>query len=130
MRSNLPSSSSRAPCRSTCSARHAGLDGFEPLKQNPLTRHIPVQIITLDEDRQHALARGAFSFVTKPTRRKASMPRSPGSRNTPSRVATAAGVEDNPAEQLSIRELLNYDDIEIDTADRTRRADQPARAAI
>src|SRR4029077_4504563 len=37
------------------------------LKQAPLTRHIPVQIITLDEDRQHALARGAFSFVTKPT---------------------------------------------------------------
>ena len=27
------------------------------LKHNPLTRHIPVQIITLDEDRQHALAR-------------------------------------------------------------------------
>ncbi|MDO9560149.1 MAG: ATP-binding protein, partial [Bradyrhizobium sp.] len=37
------------------------------LKHNPLTRHIPVQIITLDEDRQHALARGAFSFVSKPT---------------------------------------------------------------
>ena len=37
------------------------------LKQNPSTRHIPVQIVTLDEDRQHALARGAFSFVTKPT---------------------------------------------------------------
>src|SRR5205085_3672487 len=36
------------------------------LKQNPATRHIPVQIITLDEDRQHGLARGAFSFVTKP----------------------------------------------------------------
>src|SRR5579872_2272249 len=36
------------------------------LKHNPLTRHIPVQIITLDEDRQHALARGAFSFVNKP----------------------------------------------------------------
>src|SRR5204863_173757 len=37
------------------------------LKQDALTRHIPVQVITLDEDRQHALARGAFSFVTKPT---------------------------------------------------------------
>src|SRR6184192_1147091 len=37
------------------------------LKQNALTRHIPVQIITLDEDRQHGLARGAFSFVTKPS---------------------------------------------------------------
>jgi CheY-like chemotaxis protein len=31
------------------------------LKQNPITRHIPVQIVTLDEDRQHGLARGAFS---------------------------------------------------------------------
>src|SRR6185503_1543514 len=37
------------------------------LKQDPALRHIPVQIITLDEDRQHGLARGAFSFVTKPT---------------------------------------------------------------
>src|SRR5205814_1146341 len=36
------------------------------LKQNPLTRHIPVQMITLDEDRQHALARGAFPLVTEP----------------------------------------------------------------
>ena len=36
------------------------------LKQDPATRHIPVQIVTLDEDRQHGLARGAFSFITKP----------------------------------------------------------------
>src|SRR6185437_10758909 len=34
------------------------------LKQDPLTRHIPVQIITLDENRQHGLAAGAFSFIT------------------------------------------------------------------
>ena len=37
------------------------------LKQDPTTRHIPVQMLTLDEDRHHGLARGAFSFVTKPT---------------------------------------------------------------
>ncbi len=37
------------------------------LKQDPLTRHIPVQLLTSDEDRQHGLARGAFSFVTKPS---------------------------------------------------------------
>ena len=36
------------------------------LKQDPTTRHIPVQMVTLDEDRQHGLARGAFAFVTKP----------------------------------------------------------------
>ena len=32
------------------------------LKQDPLTRHIPVQIVTLDEDRQHGLACGAFGY--------------------------------------------------------------------
>src|SRR5262249_23613676 len=37
------------------------------LNQTPLPGHIPVQITPLDEDRQHGLARGAFSFVTKPT---------------------------------------------------------------
>ncbi len=87
------------------------------LKQNPLTRHIPVQIITLDEDRQHALARGAFSFVTKPTTTE-------GVDAAITRIKEYAKprrkrllvVEDNPAEQLSIRELLGYDDIEIDTA--------------
>jgi len=34
------------------------------LKQDPTTRHIPVQMLTMDEDRQQGLARGAFSFVT------------------------------------------------------------------
>src|SRR4029079_18773616 len=84
------------------------------LKQNPLTRHIPVQIITLDEDRQHALARGAFSFVSKPTTTE-------GVDAALTRIKEYASprrkrllvVEDNEAEQMSIRELLGYDDIEI-----------------
>jgi len=84
------------------------------LKQNPLTRHIPVQIITLDEDRQHGLARGAFSFVTKPT--------SPaGVEAALTRIKEYAQprrkrllvVEDDRAEQMSIAELLGHDDIEI-----------------
>jgi HAMP domain-containing protein/CheY-like chemotaxis protein/signal transduction histidine kinase len=87
------------------------------LKQNPLTRHIPVQIITLDEDRQHALARGAFSFVNKPTTTE-------GVEAALTRIRDYARprrkrllvVEDNPAEQLSINELLGHDDIEIVTA--------------
>ena len=37
------------------------------LKQDPETRHIPVQILTVDEDRRHGLARGAFASVMKPT---------------------------------------------------------------
>jgi CheY-like chemotaxis protein/signal transduction histidine kinase/HAMP domain-containing protein len=87
------------------------------LKQNPLTRHIPVQIITLDEDRQHALARGAFAFSTKPTTKE-------GVEAALSRIMEYSKprrkrllvVEDNEAEQIGIKELLGYDDIEIVTA--------------
>src|SRR5262245_48918082 len=88
------------------------------LKQNPLTRHIPVQIITMDEDRQHGLARGAFSFVTKPTSPE-------GVEAALARIKEYAKprrkrllvVEDDRAEQMSIAELLGYSDIEIVTTD-------------
>ncbi len=87
------------------------------LKQEPATRHIPVQILTLDEDRQHGLSRGAFSFVTKPTTRE-------GLESAFSRIKEYATprlkrllvVEDDPAEQLSIRELLGYRDIDVSIA--------------
>jgi HAMP domain-containing protein/CheY-like chemotaxis protein/signal transduction histidine kinase len=87
------------------------------LKQNPLTRHIPVQIITLDEDRQHALARGAFSFVTKPTTTEGVADALTRLKEyAQSRRKRLLVVEDNPTEQLSINELLGHDDIEIVTA--------------
>ena len=36
------------------------------LKLDPATRHIPVQIISVEEERQHGLAHGAFSYMVKP----------------------------------------------------------------
>jgi HAMP domain-containing protein/CheY-like chemotaxis protein/signal transduction histidine kinase len=84
------------------------------LKQDRETRHIPVQIVTLDEDRQHGLARGAFSFVTKPTSSQgldAALAKI--QRFTETRRKRLLVVEDNAAEQLSIRELLGHDDIDI-----------------
>ncbi len=95
-----------------------GWSVLSQLKQNPLTRHIPVQIITLDEDRQHGLARGAFSFVTKPTTKE-------GVDAALGRIKEYASrrhkrlliVEDNAAERMSIGELLGHDDIEIATAE-------------
>jgi CheY-like chemotaxis protein/HAMP domain-containing protein len=87
------------------------------LKQDPTTRHIPVQMLTLDEDRQHGLARGAFSFVTKPT-----TPEGLEAAFTRIKEYSAARrkrlliVEDNAAEQMSIRELLGHDDIDVSIA--------------
>ena len=93
------------------------------LKQDPQTRHIPVQILTMDEDWHHGLSRGAFSFVTKPTTpegldgailriKEYSRPR----------IKRLLIVEDNAAEQLSIRELLGSDDIDIAVVDRGEAA--------
>ncbi len=88
------------------------------LKHNPLTRHIPVQIITLDEDRQHALARGAFSFVNKPTTTEGvSAALSQIKEYAKPRRKRLLIVEDNAAEQISIKELLGHHDIEIVTTD-------------
>ena len=36
------------------------------LKRSADTRHIPVQILTVEEERQYGLERGAFSFIRKP----------------------------------------------------------------
>ncbi|HEX3927069.1 MAG TPA: HAMP domain-containing protein [Gemmatimonadales bacterium] len=87
------------------------------LKQDPALRHIPVQIVTLDEDRQHGLARGAFSFLPKPTSTdelEAAFARIKDFA-TP-RCRRLLIVEDNVAEQLSISELLGHTDVEIETA--------------
>ncbi|MBV1797007.1 HAMP domain-containing protein [Siccirubricoccus sp. G192] len=87
------------------------------LKRDPETRHIPVQIATLDEDRQHGLARGAFAFMTKPAateEMEAALVRMKAFAQ-PHRKRLLV-VEDNPMEQLGISELLGHDDVDIAVA--------------
>jgi CheY-like chemotaxis protein/signal transduction histidine kinase len=94
-----------------------GWSVLSQLKQDPSTRHIPVQIVTLDEDRHHGLARGAFSFMSKPV-----TPDGLGAALVRIKDYASARrkrllvVEDNLAEQMSIVELLGHDDIDIVTA--------------
>jgi HAMP domain-containing protein/CheY-like chemotaxis protein/signal transduction histidine kinase len=93
------------------------------LKQNPATRHIPVQIVTLEEDRQHGLSRGAFSYITKPATAE-------GLHSAISRIRDFSKprrkrllvIEDNAAERFGITELLAHDDIDILTAGNGRDA--------
>jgi HAMP domain-containing protein/CheY-like chemotaxis protein len=94
-----------------------GWNVLSQLKHDPATRHIPVQMVTLDDDRQHGLARGAFAFITKPTT-------SQGLEAALTRIKEYSAtehkrllvVEDNAAERVGITELLGYEDIEIVTA--------------
>jgi len=90
---------------------------FNHMKLDPATRHIPVQVLTLDEDRRHGLSRGAFAFLTKPI-----SPENLESAFVKMKEYAAPRrkrllvVEDDPAEQFTIRELLGHDDIDLEIA--------------
>jgi CheY-like chemotaxis protein len=87
------------------------------LKQDPATRHIPVQMVTLDEDRHNGLSRGAFSFVTKPVGTDRLHDALARIRDyTSPRRKRLLVVEDDGGEQRSIAALLGHDDIEIAVA--------------
>jgi HAMP domain-containing protein/CheY-like chemotaxis protein len=84
------------------------------LKLDPATRHIPVQMISIDEERQHGLSHGAFSYLVKPATTE-------DLESALERIKTYVAphtkrllvVEDNDAERQGIVELLAHDDIDI-----------------
>jgi HAMP domain-containing protein/CheY-like chemotaxis protein/signal transduction histidine kinase len=84
------------------------------LKRDPATRHIPVQIITLDEERQHGLAHGAFDYLVKAsttTGLEKALERI--SAFTVARTKRLLVVEDNEIERAAIVDLLGHSDVEI-----------------
>jgi CheY-like chemotaxis protein/signal transduction histidine kinase len=84
------------------------------LKLDPATRHIPVQIITVEEERQHGLAHGAFSYLVKaPTTEGLKTAFDHIKNFTAPRTKRLLIVEDNDIERQSIVELLGYNDIEM-----------------
>jgi HAMP domain-containing protein/CheY-like chemotaxis protein/signal transduction histidine kinase len=84
------------------------------LKLDPKTRHIPVQVVTQEEDPRHGLAHGAFSYVIKSpttTNLETAFDRLKSFTKQPSKRLLV--VEDNDIERDSIVELLSHDDIEV-----------------
>jgi len=83
------------------------------LKLDPALRHIPVQIVTLEEERQHGLAHGAFSYLIKePTTQGLEAAFDRIKTFTLPRTKRLLIVEDNDIERQSIVELLGGKDIE------------------
>jgi HAMP domain-containing protein/signal transduction histidine kinase/DNA-binding response OmpR family regulator len=84
------------------------------LKLDPATRHIPVQVISIEEERQHGLSHGAFAYAVKPATTE-------GLVQCIDRIKQFVGprtkrlliVEDNEVERESVVSLLEHDDIEI-----------------
>jgi CheY-like chemotaxis protein len=84
------------------------------LKRDPATRHIPVQMLSVEEERQHGLSHGAFSYLVKPAT-------TADLEDAFDRIKTYATsqtrrllvVEDDDREREAIIELVRHDDIEV-----------------
>jgi HAMP domain-containing protein/signal transduction histidine kinase/DNA-binding response OmpR family regulator len=87
------------------------------LKQNASTRHIPVQIVTVEEEHHQGLERGAFAYVNKPaTTESLEEALERIKRFSIPRTRNLLVIEDNDAERMSICELIAHDDVAITTS--------------
>ncbi|HVZ33133.1 MAG TPA: response regulator, partial [Polyangiaceae bacterium] len=84
------------------------------LKLDPTTRHIPVQMLSVEEERQHGLAHGAFAYLVKPAttgelERAVDKLKAYSARQKKRLLV----IEDDARERASVVELLAHDDIEV-----------------
>jgi CheY-like chemotaxis protein len=87
------------------------------LKQDPTTRHIPVQIISVEEERLQGLGHGAFSYLIKPaTTDELKKAFDRVMRYAQTRRRRLLVIEDNEIERQSIVELLSHEHVEISIA--------------
>ncbi|WP_320044765.1 response regulator [uncultured Desulfobacter sp.] len=103
-----------------------GMDGwavFHSLKENPATRHIPVHFMSVEQPEFNVLNKGAIGFLTKPV-----SPKSLGTamdrieEMVTQEVKSLLIVEDDAAQQKSIKQLLAGRDIAIDNAPSGKKA--------
>ncbi len=84
------------------------------LKFDPNMRHVPVQIVSAAEERQHGLTHGAFAYYVKEAT-------TDGLKTALDRLKDFVAprkkrllvIEDNEIERQSIMELVAYEDIEV-----------------
>ncbi|CAM9919198.1 unnamed protein product, partial [Phaeothamnion confervicola] len=101
----------------------AGWSVLSHLKQDPSLRHVPVLVLTLEEDRQQGLQGGAYDFLTKPNKTDSLQTAFERIRDYADRKERKLLiVEDDPGEQLSIETLLAHDNVGILIAENGRSA--------
>jgi len=93
------------------------MDGWEVLdrlKHHPDTRHIPVHIVSGDQNKQQGLLSGAFAYLEKPVSKEAIDDAfSRLLKFIDERVKRLLVVEDDENQRQAIVELIAADDVEI-----------------
>ena len=100
--------------------RMPGMDGWtvlDKLKNNTLTRHIPVHIISVEEAANKSLQKGAIGHATKPIRREQIMEALEKlERISIEMKKRVLLVEDEEMMRRSIKDLIGDRDVEVDEA--------------
>ena len=91
-----------------------GLLVLQQLKENPLTRHIPVHIVSGNDQMQEAMQLGAIGYATKPRTREQlkEVFRKLESKFT-QKMKRILLVEDDERQRESVVHLISDDDVEI-----------------
>ena len=95
-----------------------GLSVLKRLKENPKTRHIPVHIVSGDDDREEALQMGAIGYALKPTTREQleEVFNTLGNRLA-QKIQRVLVVEGDALQRASVAQLIGNADIEIDAVE-------------
>lgn len=93
---------------------HSGLTVLERLKESPITRHIPVHIVSVEDRKETALQMGAIGYAVKPTTRddlKQVFGRLEA--KLAQKVKRILLVEDDARQRESVSRLIEDIDVEI-----------------
>jgi CheY-like chemotaxis protein/signal transduction histidine kinase len=109
---------------------HSGLTVLDRLKRDPSTRHIPVQVASVEDYAQAALEMGAAGYMLKPVKREQLIDTlsSIEDRFT-QKVRSVLVVEDDPVQRESICHLLAAQDVRTVPVESAARALEELRSA-
>ncbi|AMK20002.1 MULTISPECIES: response regulator [Sphingobium] len=92
---------------------HTGLSVLDRIKRDVRTRHIPVHVVSVDDDSQAALSSGAIGYLFKPVKRDALVEMLEGLEARMSqRLRRVLVVEDDAQQAESVKLLLASRDVE------------------
>ena len=108
---------------------HSGLTVLDRLKHNPMTRHVPVQVISAEDNTRAARAMGAAGALVKPVAREALVATlTQLKQKFASEARSVLVVEDNELQRESVCQLLASDTTSVIAVDNAAAALEKLRS--
>ncbi len=114
-----------------CLPDHSGLTVLERLKENRVTRHIPVHIVSVEDRKETAMQMGAIGYALKPaTREELKDVFGRLEAKLAQKVKRILLVEDDALQRESMARLIEDDDVEITAVEFGTQALEHLRSTV